>query len=479
VQRWLADESLLIMVAGLFVTFVVATAAPYMVIGDTWLTFLGGREIVAHGLPGIDTLTVLSRGRHWIDQQWLAQLASYALESTVGLRATLAVFVAMVVAPFLFACRWARSRGASARSVAVFGLLAAPAALCALRAQAFSYLLFAPFLALLSTESRRPSRRVWLALPLLVVWANLHGAVLVAAALVSLLGLSELVGRRRKPRARAVGLLLLPWPCLFASPYGLSLVGYYRSTLDNPVFKKYILEWAPPTFPTAVGLPFFVTAGVALVLVARRPRELTLFECGALALTLVGGLTAERSISWFSYAALLFLPALLERSWPQAALSSTLRRVLALSAAATIALGAATTVAAAAHASAHLESVWPQQAVRSVRTALAGDFRSRVAGAEESSDWLLYELPELRGRLAFDGRFEVLSQSQFRSVRNYLRVATPDWERVASGDRIRVVDPQWNKQLFHVYLSRHYRLLYRNGRVAVFDARPTRRSTRG
>ena len=65
----------------------------------------------------------------------------------------------------------------------------------------------------------------------------------------------------------------------------------------------------------------------------------------------------------------------------------------------------------------------------------------------------------------------MLSQSQFRSVRNYLRVATPDWERVARDARIRVVDPQWNKELYHVYVSRGYRLLYRNARVAVFDAR--------
>ena len=110
----IADESLLIATVGLFVTFVAASAAPYMLIGDSWLTFLGGREIAQHGLPSIDVLTTLSRGRHWIDQQWLSQLASYELESRAGLRVTVGVFAAMVVTPFVLACRFARRRGASA-----------------------------------------------------------------------------------------------------------------------------------------------------------------------------------------------------------------------------------------------------------------------------------------------------------------------------------------------------------------------------
>jgi hypothetical protein len=463
-----SEESPLIAVVGLFATFVAASAAPYMIIGDTWLTFLGGREIAQHGIPGIDALTVLSHGRMWVDQQWLAQLASYHLESTFGLRATLAVFAAMVVAPFVIACWFARNRGASPRSVAIFAVLAAPAALCAVRAQAFSYLLFAPFLALLAAESRRPTRRVWLALPVLALWANLHGAVLVAAALVSLLGFSELVGRRS--RARGLALLLLPWPCLFASPYGLSLVDYYRSTLDNPLFKKYVLEWTPPIFPSAVGLPFFLAAGLAIVLVARRPRDLTFFEGGALLLTLLGALTAQRSIVWFSYTALLLLPAVLGRASPQpAAASYAVRRVLGLAAFGIVAIGLATAGVAAAHASAGIDSLWPKEALRTVRAVVAADPHARVVGAEGSADWLLYEIPELRGRIAFDGRFEVLSQGQFQSVRDYLKQSGPDWQRFSRGYRIVVVDPERNSGLYRFYRSRGLRILYGGSRVAVFE----------
>ena len=466
--RRVADESLLLTVVVAFAVFVAVSAAPYMLWGDSWMTFLGGREVAAHGIPGVDTLTVLTRGREWVDQQWLAQLATYEFESAFGLQATLALFAAMIIVPFVLACRFARIRGASPRSVAVFALLGSPAALCAVRAQAFSYFLFVPFLALLVAEARRPSRRVWLTLPLIALWANVHGAVLVAAALASLLGLAELL--EGKPRRRALGLLLLPWPCVFVSPYGLSLVGYYHSTAGNPLFKKFILEWAPPMFPTAVGLPFFLTAGVGLVLLARRPRELTLFEHGALALTLLGGLTAERSITWFSYAALLLLPAVLERAWPQPAASQALRHLLGAVTAATVVLGLAATASAAAHASARIRSFWPPEAVRAVRQVLAADPHARVLAAEGSADWLLFELPGLRGKIAFDNRFEVLSLPRFRLVRDYLKQSGPGWDRLSRGYRVIVVDPRGNKALYRTYEARGLRMLFRNDHVAVFDA---------
>jgi hypothetical protein len=465
--RCCADESLLVAVAAIFVTFVAASAAPYMLWGDSWLTLLGGREIAAHGIPGLDTLTVMSHGRRWIDQQWLAQLTTYGIERAVGLRLTLAVFCALVVAPFLLALRFARRGGASPRSVAVFAVVGAPAFLCAVRAQAFSYLLFVVLLALLVSESRRPTRRVWFALPLLALWANLHGAVLVGAALVCLLGASEVVKRRS---LRGAALVLLAPAMLFVSPYGLSLLGYYRATAGNPLFAKYILEWAPPTFPTAAGLPFFVTAAAALVLVARRPRELTLFEGGALALTLVGGLTAERSITWFSYASLLVLPRLLEQSWPQARPTVFARRALAAVAVAAVALGAILVGTSAVSANARIRETWPPAAVLAVRRALEADPGTRVIAAEGSADWLLYEIPELRGRVAFDGRWEVYAPAQFRVMRNYLTVSGARWERIASGYDVVVFDPARNKQLAAAYARRpDVRVLYRSSRVAVLE----------
>jgi hypothetical protein len=460
----LADEGLLVAV-GSFFTLFVAAAAPYAVLADSWLSFLGGREIVQHGLPRHDELAVLSHGRDWIDQQWLAQLAFYGLEHGVGLAAAIALVVPLVAAPAVAVLALARRRGASPRSVALFAIVCLPTFMCALRAQAFSPMFFVALLALLAAESRRPTRRVWLALPLVALWANVHGAALVGASLVCLLGVVELM--QRKPRLRAVALLLLPGAMLLVSPYGLSLVGYYRSTIGNPVFAEFLTEWAPPVFPSITGVLLFTVAAAALVLVARRPRALTLFELGALALTLGGALLAVRSIVWFAYAALLLLPALLEQEWPQR--DRVPRRLLGGIGVAAVALGVATTAVAASASRGELRKAWPQPAVDAVRSALASDPRARVLANAEYADWLLYELPELRGRIAFDGRWEVLAPGQIRTVRSYLFQTSADWERVSRGYDVLVLSPKRNPRLVATYDRRGTRVLYRAPRIVVFE----------
>ena len=48
----------------------------------------------------------------------------------------------------------------------------------------FSLALFPLLLVLLEVDSRAPSRRIWLAVPLVLVWGNLHGAVLAGLGLL-------------------------------------------------------------------------------------------------------------------------------------------------------------------------------------------------------------------------------------------------------------------------------------------------------
>jgi len=460
----LADEALVITFLGTLVALLAAASSPYLLQPDSWLTFVGGREIAAHGVPRIDSLAIMSHGHRWIDQQWLGQLLTYRLVATVGIGATLAIFTALVIAPVVLACGLARRR-ASARSVALFGVLAFPMLFCAVRTQAFSFLLFVPFFALLCSESRRATRRVWLALPVLALWANLHGAVVVAAALVALLGATDFFAGRR---LRGAGLVAGATASIFATPYGFGIVGYYASTMGNPLFRKYITEWQSPTF-AGTFMPFFVAAGFALVLVARRPRSLTFFEMSALALTLVGGLMAQRSVIWFSDASLLLLPAVLDEVWPARRLASSTRTALAGLAT----LWATVALVVIAHAVSvggrKINVAYPPAAVQAVRAAIAADPTARVLADDRTADWLLYKLPQLGDRIAFDGRWEVLSQPQFALVRNYVTQQEPDPGALMRRYQILVVDRTWHPKLYRWYEAmRGLRVLYRGSRVAVY-----------
>ena len=78
----------------------------------------------------------------------------------------------------------------SARSV---GLIAAPALVVILmsaqmRTQSLAYPLFVAAAWLLIADARAPSRRVLLVLPILVLWANVHGSVVLGAVLTTAWG---------------------------------------------------------------------------------------------------------------------------------------------------------------------------------------------------------------------------------------------------------------------------------------------------
>jgi hypothetical protein len=442
---------------------------------DSWLMLLGGREIVAHGIPHHDALAVISHGRSWIDQQWLAQLGFYELYRIGGMGLLLRLNLIVFMLPLAVALAAARRSGASPARVL---LVAVPALILTgtfVRAQIFSQLLFVPLFLLLRRESRRPSRRVLIVFPMLVLWANLHGAVVVGVALVAALGTTELLREARKPRrstralARAGALIVLPWLCLFATPYGLETAAYYSSTMHNPLLANYVSEWGAPTLFTLWGMLFFPFAFAAVVLVSRRPRRLEAFEIAALGITLVGGLLAVRSVIWFSYVCVILVPRLLEDVWPTkmpAVLASGERTFRVAATAVAVALF----LFVFGRPLAPVSALWPDAAASKVSRVLAADPQAKVLASEEYADWLLFSAPATRGRIAFDGRWEVLTGPQLRRVMRYLLLPNPWTERLDRRYRLIVLDPKQHGQLVQTLAARpDLRRVFLNDRVVIYE----------
>jgi hypothetical protein len=439
---------------------------------DSWLTLLGGRELIAHGLPHHDSLAIFSHGHAWIDQQWLAQLFYYGLYKVGGLtlvsRANVLLFASAVGVGFVAA----RRRGASPSRVLVCALPALLLTARFVRAEVPAQLLFMLVLFLLIAESRRPSRRVLLAFPLVILWGNVHGSAVLAAAMVSLLGVVEvsraMQARTRARVARALTLLFAAWPCLLVTPYGTDVLSYYRATLVHPEFAKYITEWQPPTFPSLWGATFFTAAFFATAIVARRPRSLNGFELGVLALTLVSALFAVRSAIWFVYAVLVLVPAVLEELWPRAEKSRI--RPASRAALSTVLLGLCLVLLfQPVH---NIGAKWPPAAAGAVAGAARQDPSLRILANDEYADWLLFREPHLRSRIAFDGRWEILTSAQMAGVVDYLYQQTPRWERVARGYRLFVLDPGKNHAVDETYSRRQDMVvLYRGENVVVYERR--------
>lgn len=446
---------------------------------DTWLNLVGGREILNHGLPYSDSLAILSQGRDWIDQQWLANLSYYGLYAAGGKTLLAFVNIGVYVGAVALAFVIARRRGASVAQTAMFGLPAAFLAPSFARAEVLVQPLFVLLLGLLASESRRKTRRIVLVFPILILWANLHGSVVMAAALVALLGFTELIVQLRlrhtsgKSLARAGLLMSISWACIFASPYGFHLVTYYRATLHNPMFARFMTEWAPPTATSLWGFILFSLAGVGLFLIARRPRLLTSFELGALAVTFAGAASAARSIDWFAYAAAILFPGLLHTTKARQRTQSE-RRLLATTAVLAVAVAAFTAAYTVTNPPTALATDERQGALDSVAQVLRADPNARIFAGYDVADWLFFRLPESRGRIAYDGRWEILPQSEMETLFGYLRQTTPAWERPSDGYRLIVLNPLNQRSVVRTYRSRpSLRLLYENRDVIVFDRGPS------
>jgi hypothetical protein len=193
-------------------------------------------------------------------------------------------------------------------------LLTAVAVVCAStiwspRPQVLSLLLLAVTVSLL-----RSRRYVWLPLVFLL-WANLHGAVIMGFVVLGAALVVAAVENRQHARALAIAAAC----CLLTTvltPLGVAFWTEIPRSLGR-IRQLGIAEWAPPHLSTASLIPFWLMAAALLGLIVvrsrewvrnlpqRQPVDVTVCACALALLPLA--LTAERNVPSFL---LLAVPAI-------------------------------------------------------------------------------------------------------------------------------------------------------------------------
>jgi hypothetical protein len=429
-NRWvdLVGSRLPVVAPAALLSVVLAGIAAHLVLTDFWVGLVSGREVWQHGIPSSEHLTSLAAGHHWVDQQWLAQLAMYASERIGGVGLTVAVCSAAVVACFVLCAAVAHRRGASPTVLLLFfclAFLAGPWGVQA-RTQALALPLFGLVVWLLCRDTEGERKVTLAVLPALCLWANLHGSVLLGVAIVAAYGVALIWHRR------PVGLIYaLAAPlCVFVSPYGFSLFGYYETMTVHSPFGQQIVEWqrTTPSRGTAV---FFLLGVVAVVLLFARRNSVRLFDALLLVVTFAFGLFAIRLTPWFGLAALAVLPPLATRH------NVRFHGIAAAVAAVTTAAVVLASFALIPGRAVPLNS-WRPDRLAAVRELPA---RERVFANLELADWLLWEVPSLRGRVAYDGRPELLTRREFDEVVMRATTFAPGWQRVLARYQLVVLDP--------------------------------------
>ena len=472
IRRIAEEEFILVVLLAGFGFIFLWLFPPLLLVNDSWLNLMAGREIWENGLPRTEELTVYGLGSTWTAQQWLSHLFFYGLHALGGHALLVVVTCLVVVSAFAIGSAGARSLGAGPRAISVMFIpmiLTAPWA-WTIRAQMLALPFYTAILWLLASQARHPTRRIWLAFPLLALWANVHGSAALGALLLSLLGVYEIARSRGRSWRRSLVLVVGAPIALLLTPYGPAATArYYHLLLIDPPFAGKIREWMWPS-PSTTTAVFWGLIVISAALVVWGRRRLTLFDLVILVITLGGALTAVRGIAWFGLACMLILPVAIGRTLESrnpAPLRRGINRTISAGfVAALLLLGAYSLV----RDPAWFEDSWPREPVETVRRELEpGD---RVFAPDRFADWLLWKIPELRGRIAYDVRFELYDEEFFYRLLRYLAEDGDDWKTFADGYRIVLVDETRRSHTADFLVEPDARALYRDEEITVITRWP-------
>jgi len=239
---------------------------------------------------------------------WLGQVV-YAetrrLAGWTGLR----VFDAIIWLGGFWAIAAACRRRGAATLAAAFALAVgvAPAlSLASVRPQSFAVLGFGLLLALLRLELS-PALTLAMALPLFVLWQNLHPstsmAALILSATASVAWLPYFFGRRSARPWLLTALAGLAAAAVFATPDGISIIeisaANARSSIDNGT-SEWLPAWAPTNWRFAI--PFAAVALAVGWLLVRNRRRIDWVELTPVVVLFVMTLVAFRFVVFWGVA---------------------------------------------------------------------------------------------------------------------------------------------------------------------------------
>jgi len=283
---------------------------------DFWWHITIGREIVTTGkIPTMDVYSYTEAGQPYPSYQmyWLMETLLYELYKLGGPALVIFVHSLTISAAYgviFLICK----RAAKSWRIAAFGVLFAAALGINdwnVRPQGITFLLASLYLLSIYEYNKNP-RWYWLTVfPFsMLIWVNSHGTFLIGLVLIGIWWgekIWEIIKQRIKGN-RTIDYRLIGAPsivlgftalvCLI-NPRGLGIINYLKSLTTNSIVQNIVIEWAPPTFKTLMGVFFFcglIGSAIILILSPKRPNffQITTF----LVFGLLGVKTSRGSV-WF------------------------------------------------------------------------------------------------------------------------------------------------------------------------------------
>jgi hypothetical protein len=238
---------------------------------DIYWHLAAGRWIVAHReFPHVDVFSQTVAGAPWIAKDWVAQVLYAGAYGVAGWSGIVVLAAAAIAAAFALLARFLLQKLAPAPALVLVGaafVLAAP------HLVARPHVLALPVMvawigALVNAVDRRRTPPLML-LPLMTLWANLHGSFTLGLALVGPIALDawwNAGGERRQTAMRWIrfGVLALLAACI--TPYGAEPIAIAWRMLSLGQILSVIGEWQPQDFSRLGGFEACLLLGLGFAL---------------------------------------------------------------------------------------------------------------------------------------------------------------------------------------------------------------------
>jgi len=233
---------------------------------DTWWQLRAGRDMwSSHAVLLHDTFSHTAYGTFWPNHEWLSQALFYAVFAVGGLP-LLTVFAAACVVG-AWGIVWSQTPASTrARFTLTAGVVVAACGSWSPRPQVLSLLLAALTMAILRTR-----RYGWLP-PIFLLWANLHGAVVMGVWLLIVATATSFVEHPQSSR-RLLTMTALSIGATLLTPLGITFWIDIARSLAR-IRSLGIAEWAPPRLTDPALAGFWLMLAALVVLAALRGRAL-------------------------------------------------------------------------------------------------------------------------------------------------------------------------------------------------------------
>ncbi len=239
---------------------------------DTYWHIALGRLILEHrAVVTTDPFSETMRGTHWVAPEWLSQVIYAIAYGRGGWTAVAALTAVAVAAAFGQLARYLLKywQPVPTMIAALVGLVLTSPHILA-RPHVLALPLMVTWIAELirSLDARREPP--WWLLPLMTLWANLHGSFIFGLAMIGLMASEAIWVAPASQRLRAgkrwavFGMLALGAACL--NPYGPEIIlAAFRTLALGPAL-SIIIEWRPQDFSKLSFYEIIVLAGFGVAL---------------------------------------------------------------------------------------------------------------------------------------------------------------------------------------------------------------------